>query len=661
MGTAFARAQRAAKVAPRRAEAQLYARGLEYRVRGAGSPDDARATIEELGKVEGSLSLADAAMQAFLLAEAFDAVQGGGAGLHRLLVSERQLGLHPILSLGLGERLVAQWKFADAVPHFKRALAGDLLDLRKRGSVALAGADAALRVEDRAAALTFLDIASAEPESRPTALRKLAAIVTSQGDVTRSRAVLLELARAANPEDRARTLAQLARLLLASGSSTERAEALHVFDEAVAAAPPDSLVRVQLENEIGSLRARLSVLTRAVPVAPPEAPRTNTVDYAALEREAANAKTPGDRARAQLAMARAHIEGGAFAAAETTLWAALAEGSAPAGELLVSLLARSSGRTAERVKVCRRLVELFPGHRGRLDALRAAAIADRNPVYARALEHVLRAFDPGAGPLPPPSLVGQSEQQGMLAHLTRPSLEANVEPFAITWDAAHSLFAKTPIAYAITGVERVTPGPSSPIAKLYDATLRLLGVPRLPLFYRRSADPLAASVALTHPASALITGDGHEDTTELRHALGQSLTGALPSHVLLLGLPEARARTVWQALLASFGPADGARGVDKDASRLAEQFWSTFPPRAQRRLKELLGKSSLQDFDVILAAARQSARRVALFLSGDFGFAARRFLGERKVDASAAEGDGLRVLCAEHSPLADLFASRGKP
>jgi hypothetical protein len=243
----------------------------------------------------------------------------------------------------------------------------------------------------------------------------------------------------------------------------------------------------------------------------------------------------------------------------------------------------------------------------------------------------------------------------MLAHLTRSSLEANVEPFAITWDVAHTLFAKTPIAYAITGVERVTPGPSSPIAKLYDATLRLLGVPRLPLFYRRSAEALQASVALTHPASALITGDGSEDTIELRHALGQSLTGALPSHVLLLGLPEARARTVWQALLAAFGPSDGARGVDKATSLLAEQFWSTFPPRAQRRLKELLGNADPQDFDVILAAARQSARRVGLFIAGDFGYVARKLLEEEQVDAGAAEGEGLRVLCAEHASLADLF------
>jgi tetratricopeptide (TPR) repeat protein len=656
VGTAFARAQRAARIAPNRPSSQLYARGLEYRVRGAGSPDDARATIEELGKIEGPLIPDDAALQAFLLAEAFDAVQGGGAGYHRLIVAERQLGLHPVVSLGIAERLVSQWKFAEAVPHFKRALEGDLLGLRRRGSVALAGADAALRVEDRTAAETFLEVAAAEPDARGTALRKLAAIVTSQGDVGRSRAVLLELARGAGQEDRARTLAQLARILLATGSSEDRTEAFSVLDEAVSSAPPDSVVRAQLENEIGTLRSRSSY-PRPIPLVNPrvDSQRQPPVDFVRLEREVASAQTPGKRASAQLAIARGHIESGALAAAETMLWEAFGEGSAEAGELLISLIARDKTRAADRLKVCRRLVDLFPGHVDRLDALRAAALADRNPVYARAIEHVLRAFDPGAGPLPPPSLVGQSEQPGMLAFLTRPSLDADLEPLSLTWESAHALFAKTPIAYAITGVERVTPGPSSPIARLYDATLRLLGVPRLPLFYRRSPEALAASVALTHPASALITGDGHEDTTDLRHCLGQSLTGALSSHVLLLGLPEEQARSVWQALLVSFGPADEARLVDREASRLAEQFWNTIPPRVQRRLKDLLAHAGGQDFDDFLAAARQSARRVGLFIAGDFGFAARKFLADRKVDPQSAAGDGLRVLCAEHAPLADLF------
>jgi hypothetical protein len=654
-GTAVVRAQKAAKLAPTRPSAQLYARGLEYRVRGAGSPDDARATIEELGKVNGALEPDDAALQAFLLAEAFDARQGGGAGMHRLLAAERQFGPHAILSMGLGERLVAQWKFADAVPHFARALGGDLLGLRKRGAVALAGADAALRVDDREAALRFLDLAALEVDSRQAALRKLAAIVTSMGDMTRSRAVLLELARAAKGEDRARTLAQLARLLLTSGSAEERLESVRIFEEAIASAPGDGVLRAQLENELISLRLRPSAFPRSTDLQDEPSPRSTPVDFTTLERAAKEAQTPSERSRAQLAIARGHIEAGAFAAAEPILWAALDEGSAEAGEILASFIDRDESRTGDRVKLHRSLVDLVPGHVERLEALRAAAMADHNLSYARAVEHVLRAFDPGAGPLPPPPLTAQLEQPGILAHLTRPSRDANTEPLGVTWDAAFALFAKTPIAYAITGVERVTPGPASPLARLYEAALRVLGFPKLPLFYRRTPERLISSVALTHPASALLTGDAHEDTLEARHALGFALSSALPSHVLLLGLDEAHARTVWSALLTAFGPAGAARGVEKDVSRVAEQFWSAIPPRAQRRLKELLASASPSDFDLVLAAARQSSRRVALFVGGDFGFAAREFMRERNVRRESISGDELRLLCAEHAPLADLL------
>jgi len=654
--TAVARAQKAAKLAPHRAAAQLYARGLEYRVRGAGSPDDAKTTIEELGKVEGPLVADDAALQAFLLAEAFDARQGGGAGLHRLIAAEKQFGPHAIVSLGLAERLVAQWKFADAVPHFARALSGELLGLRKRGSVALAGADAAIRVDDHEAALRFLDLAALEVDSRQAALRKLATIVTSKGDVGRSRAVLLELARAANGEDRARTLAQLARVLMASGTSEERAESVRIFEEAVTSAPTAGVLRAQLENELDALRKRPSFFPRsAEAIAEEPPPRSTPVDFTTLERAAREAQTPSERSRAQLAIARGHIESGALATAEMILWAALDEGSAEAGELLAPLVERDPARTGDRVKVHRNLVDLVPGHVGRLEGLRAAAAADHNPAYARAIEHVLRAFDPGAGPLPPPPLAAQIEQQGILAHLTRPSHAANVEPLAVTWDAAFSLFAKTPIAYAITGVERVTPGPSSPIARLYMSSLRVLGVPKLPLYYRRTTTPLSASVALTHPASALVTGDAHEDTTELRYVLGHSLCGALPLHVLLLGLDEGHARTVWNALLVAFGPPDGARGIEKETSKLAEQFWNTIPSRAQKKLKDLLVGAGAQDFELVLAAARQSARRMALFIAGDFGFAARAFLRERGLEHESLTGEDLRLLCGEHAPLADLL------
>jgi hypothetical protein len=112
---------------------------------------------------------------------------------------------------------------------------------------------------------------------------------------------------------------------------------------------------------------------------------------------------------------------------------------------------------------------------------------------------------------------------------------------------------------------------------------------------------------------------------------------------------------VWQALLVAFGPPDAARGVDREASKLAQQFWGTIPPRFQRKLQELLSSAAVQEFDVMAAAAKQSARRIALFVSGDFGFAVRAYLRERGVDANIQESGGLQLLSAEHAAVADLL------
>ena len=63
------RAQEAARVAPQVASVQLFARGLEYRTRGAGSPDDARITLASLSQVRSHLMPADVALRAFLMSE----------------------------------------------------------------------------------------------------------------------------------------------------------------------------------------------------------------------------------------------------------------------------------------------------------------------------------------------------------------------------------------------------------------------------------------------------------------------------------------------------------------------------------------------------------------------------------------------------------------
>jgi hypothetical protein len=570
------RALRAADAAPERATPQLLARALEYRLRGAGAPDEARRTIEELGRIRDTIDGPDAALRAFLMAEALDVVQGRGAGLRELEAARAQIGDHPLLGLGLAERFASMGESSAAVDEYRLALRGSLLDLRKAGSVALHAADAALRADREQDAAHFIDLALTDPDTR--------------------------------------TQAQ-------------------------------------------ALRTRM--LERSAPAAPAaSALITLDADHRLYELEAAvrTATTPVGRASSRLALARSRIERGDTPGAEPLLWEALADGLLEAGDALAPILSSTPDRVRDVVRLRRQQVTLEPGDVGRLELLRAAALADDDRVYARAVEHVLRAFDPGAGPLPPPPLSTQPEQPGIFALLTRPSRDAAGEALAALWEGATHLFARDPAIYGITALERVVPGPTSIVARLYEMALRLLDIPRVPLFLTRTpaGAPSVQVALLTHP-SVLLAGDVHEENSALRFALGWGLSAALSHNVLRLAVSPAEGLGLVEAMRAAFGPPEIGRRVEAHAARLAQSFWQTVPARTQRRLQELLGGGSFPDHADLVARAHESGRRVGMFLAGDFAWAARQLLADTAGEHGALSLATLRTLCEELPDLADLL------
>jgi hypothetical protein len=573
---ALDRARRAAEAAPDRATPQLLARGLEYRLRGAGAPEDARRTVDELSRIKEALGADDAALRTFLMAEALDVAGGGGAGLQELQAARASIGDHPLIALGLAERLAAQGQQGAAVDSYRVALGGRLLDLRKPGSVALAAADAAIRASRAHEAAYFLDLAEHHEEVRSDA---------------RARRALL------------------------------------------------------LERETAAARASSVALTG------------QDLRLEDLEAAVRGATMPGERALARLSLGRARLDHGDIRGAEPLLWEALADGLCAAGDVLASLLAKAPERARDLVRVRRQQVAIEPGDAPKLEWLRAAALADGDRVYARAVEHVLRAFDPGAGPLVAPPLAIQPDQTGIFALLTRPATDAAGEALALLWEGAMQLFLRDAASYAITGVERVVPGPTSPMARLYEVAMRLLDLPRIPLFVPRATPaPPSGYVALLSPPSVVLTGDVRDDTTEVRLALGRGISAALPPNVLRLGLPPSEGRAVIEALRAAFGPPEVGRGVDPRAARLAESFWQIIPARTQRRLQQLLGSASFVEYDELVARASQSGWRVGLFLAGDFAWAARGLLAE---SAGQLEGTPtlatLKPLCERVPMLADLL------
>jgi hypothetical protein len=126
--------------------------------------------------------------------------------------------------------------------------------------------------------------------------------------------------------------------------------------------------------------------------------------------------------------------------------------------------------------------------------------------------------------------------------------------------------------------------------------------------------------------------------------------------VMRLGVTPTEGAGLVEAIGAAFGPPEIGRRVDAHAARLAQSFWQTVPARTQRRLQELLAAEPFPDQVELAARATQSGRRVGMFLSGDFAWAARQLVAEVRTAAGPALSlDTLRSLCEELPSLADLL------
>ena len=170
---------------------------------------------------------------------------------------------------------------------------------------------------------------------------------------------------------------------------------------------------------------------------------------------------------------------------------------------------------------------------------------------------------------------------------------------------------------------------------------------------------LAGGVALLPALSAMILGDVREDSPALRYALGQAFAATLPQSALLIGLPESEAQVLWNAMLAAFGPPEFGKLGDPAATRLVQTFWNTIPPRSQRRLQELLAKAPT-DFATALDRARQSGRRVALFVSGDIGYVLRVVAAELELPQALLAVDRMNELVEGIADRRGPRATRGE-
>ncbi len=341
-------------------------------------------------------------------------------------------------------------------------------------------------------------------------------------------------------------------------------------------------------------------------------------------------------------------------AEEAALVRELDAGSIAAGLTLLRRWEGRRDRSRERVAACRKLVLLAPADEGLLERLAEAARADANPVYAAAIDHVRHALRDE--PDPPPPLLAQPEQPERVRLMLFRERGAVQEALALVWEGASHVFKREPAAYGVTGVERVPFWSPSPVARVYGAAARTLGISP-PLFQRRVGGDITLSIALLQTPSVIVTGELPRPSPEFAFHLGVMLAAAMPGHALLCGAPEDQVRGVLRALAMAFGPPSASRSGLTAVANLAEVLWESIPSRSQRRLRQLCDDPQRLAYESAMAEVRAATRRAGLFVAGDLRVAIREVALELELPPGRGLGEAIES-CPE---LLDLFRLATSP
>jgi hypothetical protein len=290
--------------------------------------------------------------------------------------------------------------------------------------------------------------------------------------------------------------------------------------------------------------------------------------------------------------------------------------------------------------------------------LREAALADGNRHFARALEHVIAAFNPGAEPVESPPLDKLAPQPEATARLLLAPLDGTInEALAVVWDTG--MLRREMREYDFTGTDRVPPVATTPVGRIYGSLGRLVDLQGVRLFHRsRNSGLLQARVALVSPLAAILSGAAEREGPVLRYLVGSALAAATPALALIEALEEERARLVIASLVTGFGPV--VEGSTSDATseqmRVAEDMWHVVSPASDRRLRRLCHNRREMTYEVAVANAQRTKRRLGLFACGDLVTAAVQTINELDLGVPRPiRGEGvLRELCSDPN-IADLF------
>jgi hypothetical protein len=622
-------ASAAARWVPEDAETQILASYLEYRRRGPKSRDEARASIARLRAVLDRLSPDQLDLAGFLLAEALDVVETGGAGLAELSRLRERLGPTPLISAGLAERLARGQAPLDALEHFDAALrGGDLRGLRSQSKLALEAAVAARRADLPGLVHRYTKLADADPELADAVAR-----------------LREELPKPA-PSVRPAAVDGAPEVTAAPGPRREFATAKAGSAELEPQTRPArrtqmGLGRAQPKHGTTQPGGSLSAPT-GVPPAQPARPR-----------EPVRLVQAPSRAPKALVDPPSGLEFAPKSSTERTLLDELRGGSVAAGAELCRRLLEDPERAGDAVAVGLSLARAEPGVSTGLELLERATEAAGDGAHAAAVAHVRHCSGPNPGE-PAPPLGSQIEQVDVLKRMLFSEADGEwPQALEVIWESTRRVL-EWESARDIKLAQRVRFDQRGPLARAYAAVARLFGLASTPLLQLRGAGDYTVSVIVLGEPSVLVRGEPKADNAQLRYDLGAALAATLPPYAIINAATYEQIDDLFRAVHSAFGSPEASHTNFTSTARLAALLWESVPPRTQRLMTQWCKEGKLTR-EAAVASARRAARRAGLFAAGDLVEALARVVAEEGIDQSLLSGpDGLARLCAKSAAAADL-------
>jgi tetratricopeptide (TPR) repeat protein len=319
---------------------------------------------------------------------------------------------------------------------------------------------------------------------------------------------------------------------------------------------------------------------------------------------------------------------------ESALRAWFAEGDDEAGQELVSRFVRTEGGREEALRIQR---DRFAKSSARLDILQSIegllSMLERHEhaLAVRTVRETLSGIEP-QGIAPPLNRTPDPPPYAVARWVMPPEAADYAEIGALLWDSLGTLFRREITGYGVTGVDRVMSAAPTEIARMYTAIARLLQMPRTAVFVRAQV-PGGTQIARTQPPSVILASALSHDSPVSRYLLGSAMEGTRPSWVLT-SLDGTERSVLVRALLATFGPHGKLQGEPPEVTRRARDLVAAIPPRAQKKIEELLAAMDERGapFDEAgwVAASERARARAGLFASGDFAVAAQLVVVKQK-------------------------------